>query len=884
MATELAKAYVQIIPSAKGIKAMLEKGMGGEAAAAGKSAGKSLGDGILSGLANIGKAAAAALSAATAAVGAFAGASVKTGMAFDSAMSQVAATMGDIDDMGAEAFDRLKESAREMGIAFDDTTTATELTGKVLREFAQEQGASTAFSATQAAEALNFMALAGYDAEQSMAALPNVLNLAAAGGIDLAAASDMVTDAQSALGLTMDESAALVDKMAMASSRSNTSVAQLGDAILTIGGTAKTLAGGTTELSTALGILADNGVKGAEGGTALRNIILSLSAPTNTAAKEMRALGLNVFDTEGNMRPLEEVFGDLNGILSDMTQGEQTQVLSELFNKVDLKSVNALLATDAERWGELTAAIDNADGAAQRMADTQLDNLAGDITLFQSALEGAQIVLSDQLTPNLREFVQFGTDGITQIADGFKEGGLSGAMEAFGTVLSDGLGMITQQLPGFVSAGMQLLGALGKGLISNFSVLIESAKQIITELASGLVQALPALASGALQIITMLANGIMEALPLLSQAAMDIIGQLTEGLAENLPTMIEQGLQMILSLSGSLRENASMLVDAAITLIQTLADGLIEALPAFIETAPLILSEFASLLIDNVPTLLETAAELIVQLSEALASPDSLGNLIDSASQVIFSLADGLITALPTLLEKAPIIIDNLVTAIANNLPKIMQTGIELLVKLTLGIVNAIPQLVSKVPQIITSFINGIKTCWSNIFNIGKDILSKVGEGLKSVISDAKTWGSDMLQGFINGITSKLSALWDSVKGIASGIANFLHFSRPDEGPLRDYETWMPDFMQGLAQGIDSNVWRVQKAIKGLTQDMTLDLSPSVQMPSLHAAAVADTSAALGGGTVTNLYQTINTHDSLSESELTREAEDMLERGRWKNP
>lgn len=252
----------------------------------------------------------AAIGAATTAVGAFAKSAVEAGSSFDSSMSQVAATMG--------------KTTSEIGD---------------LRDFAMEMGANTAFSATQAADALNYMALAGYDSQQAMEALPNVLNLAAAGGMDLALASDMVTDAQSALGLTMDESARLVDKMAMASSKSNTSVAQLGEAILTVGGTAKNLAGGTTELSAALGILADNGVKGAEGGTALRNIILSLSAPTDKAAKSMKELGVEVFDAEGNMRPLNETFADLDAALSTMTQGEQTQVLSEIFNKVDLDSV-----------------------------------------------------------------------------------------------------------------------------------------------------------------------------------------------------------------------------------------------------------------------------------------------------------------------------------------------------------------------------------------------------------------------------------------------------------------------------------------------------------------------------------------------------------------
>lgn len=373
--------------------------------------------------------------AGAAAVGAFMASSLKTGAEFDKSMSQVAATMG---------------------------TTVDEIQN--LRDFALDMGATTAFSAQQAADALNYMALAGYDAETSMEMLPTVLNLAAAGGIDLARASDMVTDAQSALGLTLSETTALVDKMAMTSSKSNTSVEQLGDAILTVGGTAKTLAGGTTELAQALGLLADNGIKGAEGGTALRNIILSLSAPTDSAAKSMKKLGLEVFDAEGNMRPLEDVFTDLNGILGEMTQGEQTQVLSELFNKVDLKSVNALLATDSKRWKELAGNIDKAQGSAEAMAGTQLDNLSGDITLLKSAFEGLQIQISDKLAPAAREAVQF----ITGMIENFDTVGpiILGAATAFGVfAVAINIGSIIKKTATAMKAFNAVLAANPIGLI-----------------------------------------------------------------------------------------------------------------------------------------------------------------------------------------------------------------------------------------------------------------------------------------------------------------------------------------------------------------------------------------------------------------------------------
>lgn len=459
---------------------------------------------------------AAATAAAAAGIAAFATSSVKTGETFDKSMSQVAATMG-------KTVDEIQN----------------------LREYAQKMGSETAFSASQAADALNYMALAGYDAETSMKMLPNVLNLAAAGGMELATASDMVTDAQSALGLTLDQTSELVDKMAVTSSKANTSVAQMGDAILTVGGTAKNLAGGVTELSQALGILADNGIKGAEGGTALRNIILALSSPTNEAAKELKSLGIEVYDAEGKMRALPDIFDDLNKSMQNMTQGEQTEVLSNIFNKVDLKSANALLATSADRWDELADAIDNANGAAQQMADTQLDNLAGDITLFQSALEGAQIAISDKLTPTLREFVQFGSESISNLTNAFKEDGLDGIIDAFGDAVSSGIALINDKLPLVIDAGTKILGAVADGILENLPVIADAGIEIIFNLIDSITEALPDLLPKLIDITSKIAETIINHVDDLIAAGAKLVSVLMESLLDQLPTIIEKSLTLV---------------------------------------------------------------------------------------------------------------------------------------------------------------------------------------------------------------------------------------------------------------------------------------------------------------------------------------------------
>lgn len=367
---ELAKAYVQIVPSMQGVKSALEDELGGGGGVGdiGSEAGKKLGEGLT-----------AAFSKAIE----FIGDSIQTGMGFDTAMSQVAATMGKTTDEIAE-----------------------------LRDYAKEMGAETAFSATQSAEALNFMALAGYDAETSMKMLPNVMNLAAAGDMELARASDMVTDSQTALGLSLDETETLVDQMAKTSSKTNTSVSQLGDAMLTIGGTAKNLSGGTKELNQVLGLMADNGIKAGEAGTHLRNIILAMNPTTKDAKEAFDDLNFSAYDSQGNLREMSDIFGELSEKTADMTSQERQDIIGKIFNKTDLSTVNALLDTNTERWDEVAGAIDGASGAAAAMADTQLDNLQGDITLMQSAFEGLQIAISDEVTPDLRELVQTATKGL----------------------------------------------------------------------------------------------------------------------------------------------------------------------------------------------------------------------------------------------------------------------------------------------------------------------------------------------------------------------------------------------------------------------------------------------------------------------------------------
>lgn len=722
-----------------------------------KSLASSVGGAIGNGLATVAKVGAAALGAATTATVAFATSSVKAGADFDKSMSQVAATMG-------LTMDEMQNQVGTVDLAWGT------FSGN-LREYAQEMGKNTAFSATEAADALNYMALAGYDAQTSMQMLPNVLNLAAAGNMDLARASDMVTDTQTAFGVSLERTSQMVDEMAKAASTGNTSVEQLGDAFLVVGGLAKEMNGGMVELSDgttatydniqeleiALTAMANAGIKGSEAGTHMRNMLLKLSSPTEDGVKAFTQLGVSVFDSEGKMRSLSDIMGDLNNSMSNLTQEEKLQAISDIFNTRDVAAAEALMSAVGEDWDKIAESILDADGAAQQMAETQLDNLAGDVTLFQSALEGAKIAVSDGLTPSLRQFVQFGTTGLSQITDAFQKGGLSGAMEAFGTVLADGINMVITMLPQAINAGMQLLGAVGQGILNNLPVIIDAAVNIVGQLANGIVTALPSLVDGAMQIITGLADGIAQMAPTLIPTMAEVIANIVKALINNIP----------------------MLIKAGVNLIQGLLQGLLKAVPVLVNALPGIIQSLVDAIVTAIPLLIEGAIQLVMGIVEAL--PEIIQSIIDALPTILQSIIDGLLTALPLLIEGSiqlmmalvealpeiilalvdaiPTIIQIILEALTNNLPAIING----LIQLNMAIVAALPQivmaLVEAIPTIIQSIVSAIvttapmfveavtsilTTIGATLVQYGSQFVSDVGASMSELLNTVVTWLSQL--------------------------------------------------------------------------------------------------------------------------------------------
>ncbi len=283
----------------------------------------------------------------------------------------------------------------------------------LLNAQAKELGATTKFTANEAGEAMGYMGMAGWNAQQMLAGMPGVLDLAAASGEDLAGVSDIVTDALTGFGLTAADTGQFVDVLATASTKSNTNVSLLGESFKYVAPLCGTLGYSAEDAAVSLGLMANAGIKGSQAGTTLKTAIANLAAPTEKQSAEMERLGISLTGAGGEMLTMQELVGNLRGAFSGMSEAEQSAAASTLFGKEAMSGMLAVINASEADYQSLTQSINNSAGAAQRMANIKLDNLAGDLTLLQSATDGLSLSIGQQFMPQIRGLVQAGTGVIT---------------------------------------------------------------------------------------------------------------------------------------------------------------------------------------------------------------------------------------------------------------------------------------------------------------------------------------------------------------------------------------------------------------------------------------------------------------------------------------
>ena len=349
------------------------------------------------------------IDAATAPISAIASAAknpVVQGASLIGASFGVAESVNSFQDFEA-MMSQVKAISGATGQAFDDLTAK-----------AQEMGATTKFTATESAEAFNYMAMAGWKPQQMIDGISGIMSLAAASGEDLGTTSDIVTDAITAFGLTAGDAGHFADVLAQASANANTDVSMLGESFKYVAPVAGAMKYSIEDTSLALGLMASANVKGSMSGTALKTSIANMVKPTNDMAEAMDKYGISITDGEGNLKSLKGVIDNVRGSLGGLSRDEQTAVASTIFGKEAMAGMLAIVNASEEDYNKLSNAIYNANGAAEGMADTMLDNLKGSFTLMQSAIEGTENAFGKRLSPYLRGIAGGITDMMPEITDG----------------------------------------------------------------------------------------------------------------------------------------------------------------------------------------------------------------------------------------------------------------------------------------------------------------------------------------------------------------------------------------------------------------------------------------------------------------------------------
>lgn len=563
----------------------------------------------------VGKVAKTAMVAGSAAAVAFTKTSIDAGMSFDSAMSQVAATMG----------------------------TTVDKIGNVKAK-AEEMGRTTKYTATEAAEGMNILAQAGLSADEQISGIGTVLNLASAGAMSLEESASYTAGAVKGFGDSMSNASYYADLMAKGATLANTDVRGLGEAFSGSAATAKNYGQAADSVTLSLLRLAEQNVTGSEASTALNRAMADLYTPTDDASKALDQLGVSAYKSNGEAKDFNDLVDELNSSLQGMTAEQKNNALATIFTTQGLQAFNKMTASSDATVQKFWKGIQDSSGSAAQQAATQLDNLQGDITLLSSATEGLQLAFYNTFSGTIRDAVKGITSEVSGLAEAMESGGISGALSK---LAQDAINF-SGQLPGLTKIGGDLINGLISSVTQNSGSITTAVSRLLNNLASTISTGLNVFTSVGVNLLTTIANGM------------------TQGI----PTFLGQALPMLAQFTESLRSNAGKLINAGLTLIQNIAQGLINSIPVLIAYVPTIITNLAGIINDNAPKILATGVTIITNLAIGLvrAIPLLIANLPKIITAIVsvftafnwFSLGKNIVTGiikgvknLPSLLKGA---------------------------------------------------------------------------------------------------------------------------------------------------------------------------------------------------------------------------------------
>lgn len=683
-----------------------------------------------------------------------------------------------------------------------------------LRRLAIQTGQDTVFSATDAGNAITELAKGGLtEADIKAGALKTTMDLAASSGMDLGEAANVVVQAMGAFGLSANESAEAANALAGAAAASSTDVEPLTQALAQCSAGAKNAGWSIQETTAVLARFADAGIEGSDAGTSLKTMLQRLAAPTSeAAATKIETLGIKTRDASGNLLGAAEMAQELQDKLGGLDAASRDAALSAIFGSDAMRAATVMMDSGTEGLQKYIDAANDQE-AAQRLANSQMSDGSRAIEELKGSLETAAIQIGDTLAPIVQKVAEL----ITALVNKFSAlpEGVQQVIVVVG-ILVAALGPLLMVI-GQISLGISAVaGTLSKlsGIGGVVTDLIGGIKTAVTGLL-GIITAHPVIAAITAIIVTLVAlynkcewfrdgvNGILKAIKDGFFAAWD-------GIVEFFTETIPNAWNEMVSFFQGIPAWWSGIWDSVQAKFESVWTSIME-IP--------IIKELTSIIKDSFERLKEDLGGIWTGI-KMLA--ENTWEFIKNATLAPVLLLIDLVTGD---FEKLKSDLENILNNIKNAVANIWDSIKKITSNIWSEIKNVVSTLVSLVKETAISGFealrDGIKNAIRELPKIVSDIFEKIGSTISGWIDNAWEWGADFINGLKEGILSGVRGIVDAVKGIGDKIRSFLHFSRPDEGPLRDYETWMPDFIDGMVKGINENVYKVSNAVKRVAKTMS---------------------------------------------------------------
>ena len=709
-------------------------------------------------------------------------AAVKTAANFDTSMSQVQATMG-----------LTKDSTSKLNGETVNTMDA-------LSKLARTMGKDTKFSASEAADAINILAMAGMDTDDIYSALPATLNLAAAGNIGIAQAADYATGIMSGFGMKTQDASKVADVLAVTASSAKGSVSDFGAGLAQAAGQASITGQSFEDTATALGILGNHNISAAEGGNMLQRVLKNLYQPTSTAKDALDALGVSAYDSEGKARPLQDVLTDLRGKLGELSEEDYNSVMGQIFDTASLRGANFLIQDSGEAFDNLRAKIGGASGAAEKMAEVQQDNLQGQLTILKSQLEELAISFGELLMPKIREVVgkiQDFVDKLNNMDEGQKQ-----AIIRIGLV---------------VAAAGPLLVALGKMIIftGQVSTQIGNMVEWYTKAggASGILAKAQTGLSSAFSFLTS-PIGIVIGVIAVLVAAFIHLWRTNEDFRNAVIAIWERIKGAFQEFVGGIQERLSAMGISFQSITQTISaiwDGFCNLLAPVFEAA-----------FGIIATVLETAFGVITGLLDVFigAYNGNWTQLWTGVQEIFGAVWEGIKGVFSGVLAALQGVADVFLGWFGTSWTELWTNVQGFFEGVWNGISTFFTTIWTTISTTVTTFCTTVWTTISTIFTTVAETVSTIWEGIKSVIQVAIMFIVELISAAFQLITvpfrfiwenckETITAAWEAIKTTVSTALNFVK-----DNIITPVMTAIKTVIDTVWNGIKTVITTVMNAIK----------------------------------------------------------------------